>query len=140
MNPGSSGVKQQQQTAASIGGGSSLSLSSSCSSSSAEEEILVVEETAAGQSLPPPLFFIKPIDSQGQSIAGKERLEDRGTLLPVACCLLPTQYFLLSPFPCQRVSSGRRRSRRLPAQPICTLLYAVKRIAKITSFSPSFSL
>ena len=95
MNPGSSGVKQQQQTAASIGGGSSLSLSSSCSSSSAEEEILVVEETAAGQSLPPPLFFIKPIDSQGQSIAGKERLEDRGTLLPVANPMLPAFPFSL---------------------------------------------
>ena len=26
----------------------------------------------------PPLFFIKPIDDQGQGIAGKERLEDQG--------------------------------------------------------------
>ena len=28
----------------------------------------------------PPLFFIKPIDDQGQGIAGKERLEDQGML------------------------------------------------------------
>ena len=90
---GSSEGKQQTAETTSL----SVSLSSSCSSSSAEEELLVMEESASGQPPPPPppMFFIKPIDSQGQSIAGKERLEDRGTLLPTRRFLLST-FFLAS--------------------------------------------
>lgn len=102
---------------------------SSISITNASEEESVSQDQLQLPSPPPPMFFIKPIDSQGQSIAGKERLEDRGTvhclLSSVAVfynyCCQPRTFPLPVPTPPPFPSLCSLRPRsvcRLPKRPV----------------------